>query len=589
MLDELDIRDFVLAEHLRLHFDRGFTAITGETGAGKSLVVDALGVLLGDRPPTDIVRTGAAVARLEGTFVLQSNDEELDAILAESGIEPEDGLLIVSRELPRGGRASARINGRAVLQSTLAAVGSRLVDIHSQTEHLAILRPVEHVNYIDRFAGALGERSALGAGVAELRRVRAEIARLQEDARERARRQERLSYEIQEIESARIAPEEEDELRRERSRLANAEQLAQLATQAYAALEGDGETPGAVDALGTAAELLDQLARLDENLAGEAAQLEALQSQAAEVARTLRAYSEDVEYNPQRLQQIEDRLALLSGLKRKYGATLDEVLAYAAAAEAELEELSTSEERAEALRAEEAELVRRLGAASRALSERRRAAAARLCGAVERQLADLGLAAGRFGVRFDVRADPAGVPVELPSVTVTAEGEEDVSEPVSSAAIERTGVDRVELLVSLNRGEPLRPLARVASGGETSRLMLALKTVLGEADSVPTLVFDEVDVGVGGRSGRIVGEKLSGLAAHHQVICITHLPQIASLAAEHLTIEKQVERREEGERTVVRARELRGEERLEEVAAMLGGATAATRASARELLGDTQC
>ncbi len=581
MLDELDIRDFVLAEHLRLRFDRGFTAITGETGAGKSLVVDALGVLLGDRPATDIVRTGAAAARIEGTFML-GQDGELAALLAESGIEPEDGLLIVSRELPRGGRASARINGRAVLQSTLAAIGSRLVDIHSQTEHLAILRPAEHVNYIDRFAGTGAERSALGAGVAELRRVRAELARLREDARERARRHERLSYEIQEIEAALLAPEEEDEVRRERSRLANAEQLAQLATQAYAALEGDGETPGADDALGTAAGLMAQLARLDENLEAEAQQLEALQSQAAEIARTLRAYSEEVEYNPQRLQQIEDRLALISALKRKYGASVEEVLAYAAQARSQLNELSTSEERAEALRGEEAGLVQRLGVAARALSERRRTAAAGLCRAVERQLGDLGLAAGRFGVRFDLRDDAAGVPVELPSATVTAEGEEDVTVPVSLAALDRSGVDRVELLVSLNRGEPLRPLARVASGGETSRLMLALKTVLGEADSVATLVFDEVDVGVGGRSGRIVGEKLAGLAAHHQVICITHLPQIASLAAEHVTIEKRVE----DDRTVVMARELQGEERLEEVAAMLGGATAATRASARELLGN---
>jgi DNA repair protein RecN (Recombination protein N) len=585
MLDELDIRDFVLADHLHVRFDSGFTAITGETGAGKSLIVDALGVLLGDRPATDVVRAGAPAARLEGTFVLEVADQDLDAILAESGIAPEDGLLIVSRELPRAGRASARINGRAVVQSTLAAVGSRLVDIHSQTEHLAVLRPAEHVNYIDRYAGVGAERNALIGDVSELRRVRGEIARLQQDARERARRQERLSYEIQEIEAAQIVPEEEDELRRERSRLANAEQLAQLAAQAYAALEGEADAPGAGDTLGTAAGLLAQLARLDESLAADATQLEAVQSQVLEIARALRAYSEEVEYNPDRLQQIEDRLASLAALKRKYGATLEEVVSYGARASEELEELGTSEERIGALSAEEAALVETLGGQARALSERRRDAAQRLCASVQRQLADLGLSGGRFGVRFDLREDPSGVPVALPSATVIPDGELDVSEPVIRAAIDRTGVDRVELLVSLNPGEPLRPLARVASGGETSRLMLALKTILGDADAVPTLVFDEVDVGVGGRSGRIVGEKLAGLAAHHQVICITHLPQIASLAGQHLAIEKHVE----GERTTVAARELHGEERLEEVAAMLGGATAATRASARELLGNTLC
>lgn len=584
MLEELDIRDFAIAEHLQLRFDRGFTAITGETGAGKSIIIDALDVLLGGRPDAQMVRTGARAARIEGIFSINGEDEELQAALAEAGIQPEEGLLIVSRELPASGRSSARVNGRAVVQSALATLGSRLVDIHSQTEHLTILRPSEHIHYLDRYAGAVGSRARLAETVVEVRRLRAEIERLGENARERTRTQERLSYEIQEIDAAQVGAEEEDELRRERSRLTNAEQLAQLAGAAYAAIEGEGRAPGVADALGDAAGLLTQLAQLDGSLSAEAAQLEALQSQAAELARTLRSYREEIEFNPERLEQIEERLATLSSLKRKFGSTIAEVHAYAQAAARQLEELNTSEERLSELSALETAALERLASAANTLSHERREAAQRLSAAVERQLADLGLARGRFAVRFELRADPSGILVGLPPAETIAAApallpKEAPTEPRASA-FDRTGVDRVEFLVSLNPGEPPRPLVRVASGGETSRLMLALKTILGAADAVPTLVFDEVDVGVGGRSGRIVGNKLAALAEHHQVICITHLPQIASLASRHLTIAKDVH----GERTSVIAQELSGDARIEEVAAMLGGSTAATRASARELL-----
>ncbi|MGI8554688.1 MAG: DNA repair protein RecN [Dehalococcoidia bacterium] len=585
MLEELDIRDFVIADHLHLDFDPGFTAITGETGAGKSLVLDALGILLGDRPNGDVVRAGARVARIEGIFAVSAGDGELRAALAEAEVETEEGSLIISREVRSGGRSSARINGRAVVQSTLAAIGGHLVDIHSQSEHLSILRPSEHVKAIDRYAGSLVMRADLAAIVGELRRVRTETARLQQDARERTRREERLAYEVQEIEAATVIPDEEEDLRRERSRLANAEQLAQLAAQAYTALEGDGgqdETLGAADALGTAAGLLEQLARMDESLRTEATLIEALQSQVADVARTLRAYQEEIEHNPERLGQIEDRLATLLTLKRKYGATLAEVILYREHATKELEELGSSEERLTELQAHEADLMTRLAVAAMQLSCRRREAARRLSAAVERELADLGLARGRFGVQFELHDEADGVPIELPPLEIVGTGSapETSGETRRTVAFDRTGVDKVELLVSLNPGEPLRPMARVASGGETSRLMLALKTILGKADSVPTLIFDEVEVGVGGRSGRIVGEKLAGLAGHHQVICITHLAQIASLAGRHLAISKEVE----DERTSVTVRELTADDRLDEIAAMLGGVTTATRASARELL-----
>jgi DNA repair protein RecN (Recombination protein N) len=582
MLDELDIRDFVLAEHLNVHFHPGFTAITGETGAGKSLIVDALSSLLGERPAADIVRTGAQVARIEGTFLLDGADGDLRELLSSCGIELDEDVLIVSRELPRLGRASTRMNGRAVVQSTVAAVAARLLDIHSQTEHLAILRPAEHINYLDRYAGTLARRAALAADVQELRRVRIELQHLHEDARERARRQERLEFEVVEIRSAQIRQGEEDDLRRERRRLANAEQIAQLANQAYEALEGGGDGPGVTEALGEATSLLGQLSRLDESLAGTAAELEDLQSQASAISRALRAHSEQIEYNPELLQQIDDRLMLLSSLRRKYGATLEEVSAYAETAAAELEAIETSEERINRLAREESDVLLRLGQAATALSARRRAAAQEFSQAVDAQLADLGLVGGRFGVSFVVREDANGIETDLGSSAVISGEGPSPSSPLTSVAVDRNGIDRIEFLISLNPGEPLRPLAQIASGGETARLMLALKTVLGAADAVQTLVFDEIDTGVGARSGRVVGEKLATLAEHHQVICVTHLPQIASMAKRHLAITKHVN----AAQTTVSALELHGEERLEEVAAMFGGITPATRASARELLSD---
>jgi DNA repair protein RecN (Recombination protein N) len=580
MLDELDIRDFVLAEHVNVRFDPGFTAITGETGAGKSLIVDALSALLGERLDTDVVRTGTRAARIEGTFLLHDAGDELLELLATSGVELDENVLIVSRELPRSGRAVTRMNGRAVVQSTLVAVASRLVDIHSQTEHLAILRPAEHINYLDRYAGAVAMRTDLAAGVQDLRRIRSELAHHRVNARERARREERLEFEVAEIRAASIAPGEEEEHRRERNRLANAEQIAQLAAQAYEALEGGSDSAGATGALGEAASLLDQLAHLDESLAGEAEELEGLQSQVAAISRTLRSYSDQIEYNPELLQQIDDRLMLLASLRRKYGATLEDVARYAESAVSELQTLEASEQRIDELTAEESVLLQRLAQVATELSIRRRSAARDFCRAVDAQLVDLGLTGGRFGVSFTVREDQDGIAVELASTTVTAEEIPGASVPLTMSAIDRTGIDRIEFLISLNPGEPLRPLAQIASGGETSRLMLAVKTILGAADAVGTLVFDEIDTGVGARSGRVVGDKLATLAEHHQVICITHLPQIASLARRHLTIVKRVN----GSVTTVSAHELQGDERLDEVAAMFGGLTPATRASALELL-----
>ena len=587
VLAELDIRDFAVAEHVRVQFAPGLNAITGETGAGKSIIVDALGLLLGGRAEPSDVRAGAPVARVEGIFHFAPGamPEELAAALHDAGVDLEDESLIVSRELSISGRArtTARINGHAVVQSALIALGSRLIDIYGQTDHVALLQPAEHIRYLDRFAGTVADRGAFAASAQRLRDLRARLARLLSDQRERTRRQDRLAYECAEIEAAQLRADEEDELRAEQQLLANAEQLVGLADGAYAALQGGSRGGGAVDVLGRADDAVQQLARLDARLAELAAAAAALQEQAADLARELRSYRDNVEYNPARISAIDDRLAVLTGLKRKYGATVAEVIAYGEQARTELSELEGSEEQRQRMELEQTSLVRALGERAEALGRRREAAAQRLAIAIEEQLGEMRMNGARFAVSFTRRPAGDGVPVSLTLSRVVGRGgatESAVSaDPVQFDA---SGVDRVEFLVTLNPGEPLRPLARVASGGETSRLMLALETVLGDADSVPVLVFDEIEAGLGGRTGGVVGEKLARLARHHQVICISHLPQIAARADRHLSVVKSVK---DG-RTHVEVATLGREGRIQELAAMLGTVTPATLDSARELLDD---
>jgi DNA repair protein RecN (Recombination protein N) len=318
VLVELDIRDLAITEHVRVAFGPGLTAITGETGAGKSLIIDALQLLLGGRADPALVRAGADSARVEGVFDLgaQPLPEPLRSVLDEAGIEPDDGTLIVSREIAAGprSRATGRINGRAVVQSALAAIGAQLVEIHGQGEHVQLLATARHAVLLDRFAGALPQKAALARPLSKLRELRAELTRLQLDERERARREERLRFELAEISGAELRPEEEDELQAERLLLGNAERLAELADAGHAALQGGARGGSAVDALGRASEALAELAELDPRLAEDALTASTLQEQAIDLARTLRSYRESVEHNPRRLTQVEERLTLLATL-----------------------------------------------------------------------------------------------------------------------------------------------------------------------------------------------------------------------------------------------------------------------------------
>lgn len=582
MLLELTVQDFAIIERVRLAFGPGFNALTGETGAGKSIVIDALGAILGERTGAEFVRAGAANARVEGVFA-RDGDDEFHALLIELGLaEPgeEDEPLILTREISATGRSTARVNGRTVTASTLARLGERLVDIHGQSEHLSLLRPASHSELLDRYAGVLVEREALAAVVAELRAVRERLASLDRDERELARRVELLRFQVEEIETARLRPAEEDELDAERRILGSAERLRELAELAYRKLNGGadddfvgGKTPrAALDLLRQVTVALGELAKLDPSLEELRGQVEEQLYLLEDAAATLRDYREGIEADPARLAEIEERLVLLKDLKRKYGATIEDVIAFGERAVEELAGIERSEERAEELRAREAALLAEVGRQAAALSAARRVAGERLAAAVEATIAELNMGRARFAVAIAQVDDPAGVPWADPETGVTRR-----------VAFDPRGVDRVEFLLAANAGEPLRPLARVASGGEMARLMLALKSILSEVDTTPTLVFDEVDVGVGGRSGQVVGEKLWGLTANgHQVLCISHLPQIAAFADDHFRISK----RQVGDRTVSNVEAIAGDERLDELAAMLDGApiTPASRANARAML-----
>jgi DNA repair protein RecN (Recombination protein N) len=579
VLTELVIRNLAIAEELQVEFSSGLNVITGETGAGKSLIIEALAVLLGGRSDSDMIRTGEDFARVDGVFDV-GHDADPAAALAAEGIELDDGRAIISREVRRAGRGTLRINGRPVAQSQLVAIGQGLVDIHGQGDYMSLLRPREHLLFLDRFAGAAQSRQDFSALVRRLDGLRDELQVLELDQREQLRRAEQLQFEVAEIESARLEAVEEDTLRLERARLSNAEQLASLAQAISEAIDGGEQS--AIDALGQASAALAELARIDNRLADRAAALEGIQDEVASLSREMRAYRDDVEFNPQRLEQIEERLAVLASLKRKYGATIVEVTQYGQQARNELDRLAGAGDRAILLRQRESELLGEVGRSGRDLSLARRAAAKRLAANVEQNMAALGMEGGRFAILLKRRADDDGVDAGLPLREVVAASgvEPETTAPVGALRFEQDGLERVEFLVSLNPGEDLRPLARVASGGETSRLMLILKSIIGQADQTPTLVFDEVDAGIGGRAALAVGRRLAELGRTHQVICISHLPQIAAQSDIHLSVTKEVV----GGRTLARVSSLNHDERVVELAQMIGGRGEASVAAARELL-----
>lgn len=573
MLAEITITNLAIIEELNLKFVPGFNVLTGETGAGKSIILDALGLLLGGRAQSELIRAGADETRVEGIFLVNGTSREMiSALLEENGITLEDNALILARELHRAGRATGRINGHAVTGAVLQQIGDKLVDIHGQSEHLSLLRPKEHIDLLDRYGNLWEQRAEVAKLVRQLRKVRQELRDLSKDARETARKIDRLAFVIQEINDAKLKPGQEEELKTERDLLAHAETRATLADEAYQALYGSGEDEkGALDLLNQAMQAVRGLQKYDPDIQATLDQAESTSALMDDLARTLRGYRDSIEFNPKRLEQIEDRLDLIFRLKRKYGDTIEQVLEFGKTSQQELDTVTHSEERMNELREQDERLVKEAGALAEKLSQARHAAADQLSRAIEVQLEDLGMQKAKFGVALNRVEDAHGLSV----------GDK-------RFGFETSGIDKVEFLVSPNPGEPLKPLAKIASGGETSRMMLALKAVLGAADRTPTLIFDEIDQGIGGRIGGVVGKKLWGLTvsqngtAHnaHQVVCITHLPQIASFGDSHFHIRKAIV----DDRTITQAQILKDKQRVEELAGMLGAVTEINRASAQEML-----
>jgi DNA repair protein RecN (Recombination protein N) len=566
MLSELRIKDFAIIHHLELEFNRGLNIFTGETGAGKSIIIDAVEAILGSRADVTMVRAGADKALVEANFEIPDEvNVNIRKILEREALHEDGGVLTLGREIRNNGRSFARVNGRTVNVHVLSELSEFLVDVHGQSEHLSLLHVSKHLGLLDSYAHVEQELKRYQQEYYRLLQVRKELIELHKTENDAARQTDLLQYQLNEIDSARLHDGEEDDLRAERIRLANAEGIASVVQEAIARLdEGTPDSPAISDLLGQVSSLLHNLSRLDPQQASLAERSQATLEELTDLAATLRDYLETVEFNPKHLEQVEERLNLIQNLKRKYGEDIPAVLSFAERAREQLDSITHVGERIGQLERQEQELLNELAKSGVELSQRRHAAASQLEQVLEKELSHLSMAGAQFKVDFAQRLSADGVPLE--------NGQR--------VSFDATGLEQVEFLVAPNPGEGLKPLVKIASGGETSRLMLAIKNVLAQADRVPTLIFDEIDQGIGGRVGLVVGQKLWELARQHQVLCVTHLPQLAAYGEQHLQVKKHIK----GGRTETEVQVVKGEARLLELAQMMGEVSEGTQQSARELL-----
>jgi DNA repair protein RecN (Recombination protein N) len=550
LLSELRIRNFALIDELSVRLGPGLNVLTGETGAGKSIIVGALSLLLGERATADVVRAGAERASVEGVFEI-GDSPELVRWLDEQGVEVEDGLLLLKREVAVEGRNRAWINGSPATAGTLGEVGAALVSLHGQHEHQTLLRREEQRAILDAYAGNEGRMGEVAAAYEALRDIRARIEELRRLRAEAAQRADYLRFQVDEIEAANLQPGEEEALREEERRLSHSEELMSLATSIAEAVSGDDES--ILSRVGPLRRAIDQLVRIDRAQESLGELYDTAYYALEELGSRMSAYAARVEHDPARVEEVRRRQDLLFRLGSKYGGSAESALEVARGARAELERIDNAEWELAGLEKEEAAALASLQKATAELSARRAAAASTLAAEVAGLLPELGMEGGRF---------------------------EAVLLPLGATG--RAGGEEIEFRVSLNRGFEPRPLAQVASGGELARVMLALKTVLARQDEVPTLVFDEVDAGIGGKVALQVGDKMRQVAESHQVFAVTHLPQIASRAGTHLLVRKG----ERGGVTTTEVEVLDPDARIQEVARMLGGdaESEVSRRHARELL-----
>ncbi|WNQ09382.1 DNA repair protein RecN [Paenibacillus aurantius] len=564
MLNELSIRNLAVIESVHLDFRNGFQVLTGETGAGKSIIIDALGLVAGGRGATDLVRYGSDKAEIEALFDMPS-DHPVWESLSKLGINASaEEHLIIRREITTNGKSTSRINGQLVNLSMLREVGEWLVNIHGQHEHQSLMKVDEHIHWLDLFGGpALADAlTAYQSSYDKYTALRRQLQELQESGKQALQMQDLYRFQVEEIAAAQLKIGEDELLQEERRKLSNAEKLYQNVNESYDTLYNNK----GLQAVGKSMQRLQEIASLDP--AGLQPLLEQVQSayyQLEDAAFQLRDYQEQIEFNPERIDEIEQRLDLLSSFRRKYGENVQEILAYLTKIEEELSLIENKDEHIQKLQAAADAELGKLGGHARKLSKLRAKAAESLSQEIEGELKDLHMERTRFAVSLKPLEDPKGTEMDGRTVRLT-----------------RNGIDQVEFLISANPGEPLRGLSKIASGGELSRIMLAMKAIFAKVDRISVLVFDEVDTGVSGRAAQAIAEKLSRLSQSCQVFSITHLPQVACMADAHYLIRKSVE----GERTFTKVVRLNEEGRVEELARMLGGVevTDKTLQHAREMI-----
>ena len=535
MLNHLSIKNIAVISRLDVDLRGGMSVLTGETGAGKSIIIDSINMLLGNRANKELVRFGAEQAYVQAVF---DSNAEIEAILDENDIDAEDGELIISRRLTAEGKSTARINGSAVTLTTLREIADRLINIHGQHDNQALLDPQRHILFLDAYAGNESELNAYRAVYEKRREIKRELKSLVSDEHEKARRTELLEYQINEIAAANLEKGEEEDLKEQRKIAANAEKITSAIEEAYANLYENGETQSAYDRVSMAVNALSGITELTPALNEVYESMQSAMYSIEDAAHEIREFGSTVDFEPQTLDDIEERLDVISKLKRKYGGSIEDILSYKKKSEEELKSIKTSDERTAELKSELAETTAELRKRGKMLTGSREKAAAELQSKIEKSLAELNMERARFCV--DVES-----------------GEE----------FYENGMDNVEFMISANPGEPLKPLVKIASGGELSRVMLAIKSILADSDSVGTLIFDEIDTGVSGNAAVKIAKKLADIGKTKQVICITHLPQLAAAADNHYLIKKD----SEGEQSETTLEELDFEGRAEEIARLTDG------------------
>ena len=568
MIEELYISNVALIDELRLECSSGLNILTGETGAGKSVILNAVGLALGERSNAGVVRDGANNAKIQIAVALPPdhpvwagfNDSEFADVL------DAEETLVLSRQINASGRSRCHTNGQLVSLTFLSAIGDLLVDIHGQHAHQSLFRSDTHLDLLDTFGRHEALKAEVGEKYDELHATQAQLADYSRTLREAMQEKDLLQFQLDELEEAQLQEDEEETLMNERHLLSNSETLFESANQLYEQLYGgDLSESSTLDGLKTESRTISKLSELDGSLSELNTRFESVLYELEDIAYQVRDYRDKVEFNPHRLTEVEERLDLIHRLKRKYGDSTSEILAYQAQAAQKLEELQFGSERIDELKDQIHLLTQQAQKLALELSKKRRETATQLESLIEGELQTLGMDKAVFQILVS--------PIESAEGPLEIDGKR--------YDLRADGMDEIEFFISPNVGSEPKPLAKIASGGEISRVMLALKTVLAQIDLIPTMIFDEIDAGIGGRTADIVGQKLKELSRFRQVFCITHLPQIARFADQHFRVEKAVEE----DRTMITAKLLTPEERVEEMARMHGGeATVTTIAHARELL-----